>query len=1363
MKINVKNYKSIIRILFLFSFAFLFTFIPGVNAATVSDSSCGATLTMTYTKTTTATTVKFTVTKLTLKATKTLDFSGIFDMDWEISWYNSYAETSGTLKSGSYSKKISKGSTVTLFSGSVSKQVNKVASSDQSLFISGFMSSLATSCGLLEWPNAGVDASMSLAKYTVSYNANGGSGAPSSQTKWYGKTLTLTSSKPTRNYYTFSKWNTVSGGTGTNYSSGGSYTANASATLYAQWVVAKVNIVYNANGGTIADSPHNYNNSQYFKLSGSTVQKSTTVDGTYSSPFHTINYNNNVNLYNVSTFNITRAGYHIDGATAWNTAANGTGTSYNQDTDYSWGTFGASSGDSTKTLYVNWKGNSYTIKFNANGGEGTTPDQTMTYGQSMNLNPNAFTKSGSYAFAEWNTQADGSGTSYADGDVVKNLVTSGTFNLYAQWVEKPSFTLTANANGGTIPATTGWTGTGSTATKTVVLDLPYRTLPTPTRTGYTFSGWSYLPSTYKQVEYIEGTGTQYIDSGYKPKAITGVSATYQFTEVATLQQRVYGTQGVTSTNTSIGYALYINGAGGWSYAYNDGEGNWVAIGVTADPGKHTFRLNVNPGYYSLDNGLDTAMSGSITKTSLYNLYIMAKSYADGAAQFGKLKLYDFMIFESGTALRKYVPCYRVSDSTTGLCDMLNNSTFYPGAGTGTLNKGSAQYLTEKTIVSVPQNHTIYAHWTKNTPSFTDKTITKGYSTSAITENVTAPTNGTGNYTYEKTAGEDDITVSSAGVITIPASKAPGTYTVSIKATDSNLGTSKTATYTINIKPVYQVKFNANGGSGSMSNQSFMLDESKTLSTNTFTKSGYNFIGWNTQTDGTGTWYMPGKAYKNLSSTNGAVVNVYAQWRQQGEGILSSGGDVLPQDEQGNYVFDNLESVPYTIRYNVNGGVETFGYDERVTTSNPWSYSDGVWRSYNYTYTYTFTSSMTSKTFTLTSSDTLTFQWAVSSESLITTYYDWDTDHEYPATYGAYLYYTITKDGETLTGTGESTKITGNSNVTSESGLTYTTITKTLEPGTYTVTFTYKNVGHQTDASQGLNKGFVKNFDLTSNSFFMSNQSFAAGDRKALSKSKYSRLGYTFAGWSKSASASEAEYGDEEVVINVGHTPNEIVDLYAVWEPIPEYQVSLTVVNGTILGDSTKMAANGSKPEFSVRPNPNYGYYANDGSSVGSMSCTNEHILSVTSDNQTATIGAGFYGYMTSGIKNTTSCTLTFKRITGRTYTTATNDGTILLSSSTNTCTGDYCTLYTYCCGTNFAFNASNGKFTVNGTYMHENYTGTKGKYCIDSYVSSTSDYGTACLKTDSSMRYVTTTCKTTSTDTTCHNYYWYNSYSGDTT
>ena len=71
--------------------------------------------------------------------------------------------------------------------------------------------------------------------YTISYNANGGSGAPSSQIKIYGQNLTLSSTKPTRSGYIFLGWSTSSTATSARYSAGGTYTTNESATLYAVW------------------------------------------------------------------------------------------------------------------------------------------------------------------------------------------------------------------------------------------------------------------------------------------------------------------------------------------------------------------------------------------------------------------------------------------------------------------------------------------------------------------------------------------------------------------------------------------------------------------------------------------------------------------------------------------------------------------------------------------------------------------------------------------------------------------------------------------------------------------------------------------------------------------------------------------------------------------------------------------------------------------------------------------------------------------------------------------------------------------------------------------------------------------------
>ena len=71
--------------------------------------------------------------------------------------------------------------------------------------------------------------------YVVEYNANGGSGAPAAQSKTHGTALTLSSTVPTRDGYTFAGWNTKADGSGTSYSAGDSYTTDNDIVLYAQW------------------------------------------------------------------------------------------------------------------------------------------------------------------------------------------------------------------------------------------------------------------------------------------------------------------------------------------------------------------------------------------------------------------------------------------------------------------------------------------------------------------------------------------------------------------------------------------------------------------------------------------------------------------------------------------------------------------------------------------------------------------------------------------------------------------------------------------------------------------------------------------------------------------------------------------------------------------------------------------------------------------------------------------------------------------------------------------------------------------------------------------------------------------------
>ena len=110
--------------------------------------------------------------------------------------------------------------------------------------------------------------------YTISYNANGGSGAPSSQTKWYFKDLTLSSTTPTRTGYDFVGWGLSSGSTSASYSPGGKYTSNISRTLYAVWSPLTYTVSYNANGGTGAPASQTKTYGVTLTLSSTTPTRS---------------------------------------------------------------------------------------------------------------------------------------------------------------------------------------------------------------------------------------------------------------------------------------------------------------------------------------------------------------------------------------------------------------------------------------------------------------------------------------------------------------------------------------------------------------------------------------------------------------------------------------------------------------------------------------------------------------------------------------------------------------------------------------------------------------------------------------------------------------------------------------------------------------------------------------------------------------------------------------------------------------------------------------------------------------------------------------------------------------------------------
>ena len=190
----------------------------------------------------------------------TSDSGGSATYSWELKWVtHGYTVSSSaskaytakidgvTVASGSFAiggktTQVIKSGTYTVNKGTSSRTVPISLSFDMTFTWSGVSGGTKTASGSFN-----IAAKTS---YTISYNANGGSGAPSAQTKWYGTNLTLSSGKPSRTGHNFVRWNTNTSNTGTAYSPGGTYTANAAATLYAIWTPHTYTVQYNANGGT---------------------------------------------------------------------------------------------------------------------------------------------------------------------------------------------------------------------------------------------------------------------------------------------------------------------------------------------------------------------------------------------------------------------------------------------------------------------------------------------------------------------------------------------------------------------------------------------------------------------------------------------------------------------------------------------------------------------------------------------------------------------------------------------------------------------------------------------------------------------------------------------------------------------------------------------------------------------------------------------------------------------------------------------------------------------------------------------------------------------------------------------------------
>ena len=237
--------------------------------------------------------------------------------------------------------------------------------------------------------------------YTVEYNANGGEGEPNAQLKYSTKDLALSTKTPTRTGYDFAGWAESASALEPQYQPAGKYSKNEDVTLFAVWRVKTYTITYYGNGGVGAPSVE-------VKEYGAT--------------------------YTITSATPTKQGHIFKG---WSTSNTATTPEYVKGQFYST--------DANLVLYAVWQKESYTIKYDANGGGGAPVSQEKVYNETLTLSSTVPTYTG-YVFSGWGLSANATISQFRPGDIYTD---NTNVTLYAIWTARVAILLdgsTVNVN-----------------------------------------------------------------------------------------------------------------------------------------------------------------------------------------------------------------------------------------------------------------------------------------------------------------------------------------------------------------------------------------------------------------------------------------------------------------------------------------------------------------------------------------------------------------------------------------------------------------------------------------------------------------------------------------------------------------------------------------------------------------------------------------------------------------------------------------------------------------------------------------------------------------------------------------------------
>lgn len=722
---------------------------------------------------------------------------------------------------------------------------------------------------------------------TVSGVPSNGSGSKDGNTDF-----TVSSDIPTLAGYKFKEWNTAADGGGTSYAAGATIpgaSIKGDITLYAQWI-QQLSITFNANGTGVTGLP-------------STI---------------TVDYNAATAIPSSAP---TRTNFTFKG---WNTAANGSGTSY---------TAGQSIAHLTTNLplYAQWEAYPV-VTYNANSGTGAPSADTVAPGV-YNIKTGTPTRTG-YVFGGWtptqNSTANGlySYNATISGSQRSMNVTSNV-TLWALW--NPVVTYSA----GTAPAGAKDTITNMPSTTTYTVDYngthTVLTTPIPTVTGYTFGGWAKsTAATTKVTSLTNVTAPVTLIPIWTEKS--GYTVQFFDQATATTDGAAYNTQNnlkwtgavtVPTAPTKVGYTF-----GGW-YLQKDNQGSGTGTVFASAAGVIATGMGTFNGIWAAEaagNRADTLkIYAKWTEKTKVSVTLNPNGGSYGTAGTGVTTIGNIL---NGAT---YTIPTNVDNPTRPGYNFKEWNTNSSGTGTA--------YHAGNTTPALTSNLTLYAVWTGAPVTFT---FEPGATTGITYKKGSAsnPYTATANYGAKLTADAGDTVYTRTGYTFknwsyTNATGGTGTVSTATASAQVNVsdftiswsgnsfdGTLKgTATLTAMWDPfTFKIQWNADGGTPTTTTSGHKSTDQVSIPTATSaipTRPGYIFQGWRTGQNGAGVEVNNSKTIENTWTltglANNATLTAYAQWKENIVELTFVGHKDKNNAITANVAYnDNNGAVPTTI-------------------------------------------------------------------------------------------------------------------------------------------------------------------------------------------------------------------------------------------------------------------------------------------------------------------------------------------------------------------------------------------------------------------------------------------------------------------